>query len=369
LQDGYQTVVIYVDFSKAFDVVQHDKLLFKLRAVGIDGELLAWIRNLFSNRTFQTRVNDLLSAVCDLLSGVIQGSVIGPLMFLIYINDLVELLASYNIKVKLFADDAKLYVKVVNDVDVSVLQDAITALVSWAEEWQLSVAIDKCCALHIGKHSVQTAICINNSPLPVVNSCRDLGVTISSDLSPSLYINDIVRRAHQRANLILKCFVSQNVDLLIRAFVTYVRPLLEYNSSVWSPSLKRDITLIEKVQRKFTKRLHGYRDLSYDERLKRLNLDSLELRRIKADLILCYKIIFGVVNLNIQDFFDLATTSTRGHQFKLYKHFSSCSARSSFFSQRVVNIWNRLPVGVNFSTLRTFRKSLDVTDKAMLLDV
>ena len=167
LQNGFPTVVIYIDFSKAFDVVQHDKLFLKLCAVGISGDLLAVIKNLFSNRTFQTRVNDLLYAVYDLLTGVIQGSVIGPLMFLIYINDLVELLATYNIKVKLFADDAKLYVKVVNSVDVTILQDAITALVFWAEEWQLSVAIDKCCVLHVGKCFTTTDICINDTPLPV----------------------------------------------------------------------------------------------------------------------------------------------------------------------------------------------------------
>ena len=88
----------------------------------------------------------------------------------------------------------------------------------------------------------------------------------------------------------------------MRAFVTYVRPLLEYNSSVWSPSLKRDITLIEQVQGRFTKRLRGYRDLSYDECLKRLNLDTLELRRIKLDLALCYKIIVGIVGLHTRLF-------------------------------------------------------------------
>jgi len=160
-------------------VVLHDKLSLKLRAVGIDGDLLAWIKNWLSCRTFPTRVNDLLSAVCNLRTGVIQGSVLGPLMFLIYINDLVELLSRYNIKVKLFADDVKLYIKVVNEVDVVVLQEALTVLVSWAEEWQLSVAIDKCWVLQIGKGEVQTAICVNDSPLPVVTSCHDLGVTIS----------------------------------------------------------------------------------------------------------------------------------------------------------------------------------------------
>ena len=91
------------------------------------------------------------------------------------------------------------------------------ALVSWAEEWQLSVAIDKCWVLQIGKGEVQTAICVSDSPLPVVTSCRDLGVTISKDLSPSQYINDIVRKGHQRANLILRRFVSQNVNLLVTA--------------------------------------------------------------------------------------------------------------------------------------------------------
>jgi len=98
------------------------------------------------------------------------------------------------------------------------------------------------------------------------------------------------------------------------------------------------------VQRRFTKRRRGYQDLSYEERLKRLNLHTLELRRIKSDLVLCYKIIFGVVHLSAQDFFDLAITSTSGHRFKFYKHFSSCSDRSSFYSERIVNIWNGLPV-------------------------
>ena len=101
-----------------------------------------------------------------------------------------------------------MYIKIVNAVDVPVLQDAFTALVSWAEAWQLSVSTDKCCVLQIGKNPMQTEICVNDSPLPVVTSCRDRGATISSDLSSSLYINDIVRRAHQRANLVLRCFVS-----------------------------------------------------------------------------------------------------------------------------------------------------------------
>ena len=317
-QDGCQTIVIYIDFTKAFDVVQHDKLFSKLRACGIDGTLLQWIINLFSNRTFCTRINELLSSVVNMISGVIQGSVIGPLMFLIYINDLIALLARYNIKVKLFADDVKLYVKVVNAVDAAVLHEALAALVSWADEWQLSVSVNKCGVLCIGKDHIVEQFSINNTTLPIVTSYPDLGITITSDLSPSSHIDRIVLKAHQRANIIHRCFVSRNVDLLVRAFITYVRPLLEYNSVTWSPHLKYDIERIEKVQRRFTKRLHGFSVLSYNDRLKQLNMYSLEHRRLYFDLLWCYKLLFGLVRVNRDDFFTLRSCSTRGHPYKIF---------------------------------------------------
>jgi len=103
--------------------------------------------------------------------------------------------------------------------------------------------------------------------------------------------------------MIHRCFVSRNVNLLIRAFTVYVRPLLEHNSVIWSPQLKQDITAVEQVQRRFTKRLHGLRDLPYTERLTLLNLHSLELRRLHFDLIMCYRIVFGLVRVNKDDFF------------------------------------------------------------------
>jgi len=168
-QDGCQTTVIYIDFSKAFDVVQHDKLFVKLRAYGIGRVLLQWIINLFTCRTIQTRINDLHSDVCNLLCGVMQGSVIGPLMFLVYINDLVELLASFNVKVKLFADDMKLYVRVVSITDSTTLHKALTTLVAWADEWQLSVSVEKCCVLHIGKTAGTSQFHVKDTSVPLVS--------------------------------------------------------------------------------------------------------------------------------------------------------------------------------------------------------
>jgi len=113
-------------------------------------------------------------------------------MFLIYINDLAMLLSQYKVKLKLFADDVKLYVRVVSDADVTELQMALSAVTSWAEYWQLSVSVDKCGVLHIGKHVAATTFAINNIPLPVVTSYRDLGITITCELSPSPHIKDIV---------------------------------------------------------------------------------------------------------------------------------------------------------------------------------
>ena len=361
LQNKDQVDIIYIDFSKAFDVVTHEKLFTRLYSYGIRGDLLLWLKRLYTGRTHCTKVDDVLSDETDMISGVIQGSVIGPMMFLVFINELIEILDSYGIKVKFFADDAKLYVKIMNNIDSALLQVALNALYSWAAKWQLTIAVEKCCVLHIGRVSPSPiAYLIDNTCLPVVSSCRDLGVTITTDLSPSLHISDIVAKAHRRSNAIHRCFISRNVQMLIRAFLVYVRPLLEFNSPIWSPHYKQDIELIERVQRRFTKRLPGYGNLTYNDRLALLNLPSLELRRLRIDLISSYKILFGHTNINIHELFEFRQTTTRGHPYKLYKSQCTSVVRSSFFTQRIINVWNDLPVNiVDFSSLACFKRSLE----------
>jgi len=193
-------------------------------------------------------------------------------------------------------------------------------------------------------------------------SCRDLDIIVTNELSPSEHVNNITVKAHQRANAILRCFASRDNKLLVRAFTTYVRPLLEYNSVVWSPYLKQDIERLENVQRRFTKRLVGLKHVEYAERLQRLNLHSLELRRLRSDLIWCYKIVFGLVRLNFGDFLKFCPVSTtRGHPYKLYT--SHCtSIRSRFFAHRVIKAWNSLPQSTNFSSLAAFKRSILQTD-------
>lgn len=238
-------------------------------------------------------------------------------------------------------------------------------LAEWSKTWQLSVSIDKCYIIKIGNFETDDVnYCLNDTVLPTVKSCRDLGVIISNDLSPSLQINAVVAKAHQRANIILRCFLSRNITSLIKAFKVYVRPLVEYNSIIWSPQQKQHIECVERVQRRFTKRLSGMSQLSYEERLKCTGLQSLELRRLQFDLIWCYKIVFGLVKVDSSAFFQFSPCiNTRGHRYKLYRQHCNKRNRAEFFTQRVLSLWNGLPQDkVDFSSLFVFKKTIKRLD-------
>ena len=149
----------------------------------------------------------------------------------------------------------------------------------------------------------------------------------------------------------------------MRAFMVYVRPIVEYNSIIWSPSTARDIDVVESVQRRFTKRLPTLKNLSYRERLKCLNIFSLEFRRLHTDLFWCYKIVFGLVYVNLDDLFVFSFCQyTRGHKFKLYKRQTNSCVRANFFSERVINCWNSLPHTVDFSSFSKFKRSVKRVD-------
>jgi len=155
---------------------------------------------------------------------------------------------------------------------------------------------------------------------------------------------------------------QKDINLLVRAYLVYVRPIVEYNSIVWSPYTVQDIQAIERVQRRFTKRLPGLSQCSYQERLCRLELHSLELRRLLIDLVWCYKILFGHVHLESEEFFRLnMRLSARGHKYKLCKKFCASSVRATF-SERIVNVCHSLPRNVDFSTLISFRRSIQTVN-------
>jgi hypothetical protein len=206
---------------------------------------------------------------------------------------------------------------------------------------------------------------INSFAIPVVDSVRDLGVIVDSKLTFVSHIDQVVARAFVRTNLILKCFISRDIKTLVRAFTVYVRPIVEYASCVWSPYHVCDVTRVESVQRSFTKRLPGYCDTDYKSRLLLLGLDSLELRRLRQDLIFTYKILFGLTSDVASDFFIVSNSEhdTRGHSYKLYPRFNRIDLRKYFFTERIIGPWNSLPATEeNFECLSKFKLFINSVD-------
>ena len=276
---------------------------------------------------------------------------------------------------KLYADDVKVYMSAETVATCLSFQGNLDKLMEWSETWQLPISIPKCNLLSLQSSHRRLAPMasynyhLGSSELFKSTAVIDLGITVDSGLTFSHHINNITSKAYNRMNLLFRCFHSNCRDNLIRAYTVYIRPTLEYCSSVWSPYRLKDIKDIEKVQRKFTKRLNGLQYLPYAERLHVTKLESLQDRRIKSDLILTYKILFNHVNISSEQFFKLNDTvhNTRGHTYKLTVQPARIDVRKHFFSCRVVPIWNRLPDFIDFSSLTNFKnsvRSLHFTDSS-----
>ena len=330
---NHKSVVIgSIDFQKAFDTVSHSKLLHKLIGYGIQGNLLLWISSFLSNRTQRVRIGTSFSDTCPVPSGIPQGSVVGPLLFNLFINDLPDNLNSSAIT-KLFADDVTIYT-CLSDVDsCSDFQRNLSSIQQWSNTWQLSISTVKSSILLLGKGSNDFFLS-GAAPINVVDNVRSLGITLDRDLNFKLHIHEIVTKAKRSSALIFRCFLSRQINSLTSAFKTYVRPLVEYSSQIWSPYSIQLVMMIENVQRSFTKRLPCLFNFSYCDRLQFLGLQSLEHRRLLADLTLCYKIIHGLIALDFNDFFTLPVhPGLRGHSFKLTVPIVKCNRSKFFFVQ------------------------------------
>ena len=361
LDEGGLIDCIYMDFMKAFDKVPHRRLLEKIKSYGIKGQIYEWITAFLRDRKQRVNVNGSKSDWSEVLSGIPQGSVLGPLLFVIYINDLPDM--STHSTTYLFADDTKIYNRINSIEDCTELQRDVTGLEEWSNEWLLRFHPEKCKVLRIGRNHPEFDYQLHNTILEEVEEEKDIGVVVDDQLRFHKHISEKVTKANNVMGIIRRSFTHLNEEIFLKLYKALVRPHLEYAAVVWSPTYKKYIKSIESVQRRATKQIPGMSDLSYEERLQKLRLPTLVYRRARGDMIDTYKILQGIYDNKVSSLFtrhETARTQTRGHSKKLFKSHSKLNLRKHFFTNRVINLWNNLPEKVvSAPSLNSFKNRLD----------
>ncbi len=361
LDDKESVDIIYMDLQKAFDTVPHKRLLEKLKSYGIGGNILKWIESFLMGRQQQVIVNKTSSSKENMISGVPQGSVLGPILFVLYVNDLPHYVTS---QIKIFADDTKIFRKIGNTSDCETLQKDLSNLEKWACDWQMRYHPQKCEVLRVGSGHPEFTYQMNNDGTTVnleeVNSVKDLGVYVDSELDFSKHCNEMIKKANRILATIRRTFHHLDASNMTPLYKSLVRPYLEYGVEAWSPTTKRDIRLLESIQRRATKLIPSLSHLSYQERLESLKLPSLVYRRHRGDMIQAFKFINNIWDIEETILEPSDQTRTRGHPKKLFKDRWNTSVRGNFFSNRVVNLWNSLPENVvNAKDVKNFKIELD----------
>ena len=320
VDEGSPVDVIYLDFQKAFDKVPHQRLILKLKSHGMGNSIINWIEQWLTDRKQRVVVDGEVSSWKSVLSGVPQGSVLGPILFLVYINDLEEGVTGSILK---FADDTKLFRKTKEIGDKFFLQDDIDKLVKWSE--------------------------------------KDLGVTMNCNMKVSEQCRIAASKGNQVLGMIRRNITYKEKSLIVPLYKAIVRPHLEYCIQAWNPHLRKDIDMLEKIQRRATKLIPGLRYLRYEERLKECGRTTLETRRLRGNQIEVFKILNGYENIDSTIFFEIRQSKiTRGHNFTLVKKQSRLDVRKFSFSQRTINVWNKLLIEcVHASSVNMFKNKID----------
>ena len=360
LQHRGQSDVILLDFSKAFDTVPHLRLSAKLSYYGIRGPTLSWIESFLSGRTQAVSVNGTHSTWENVTSGVPQGSVLGPALFLIYINDIQNQIQS---KMKLFADDSIVYKEILSPEDHTILQRDLDLLAEWSTTWLMHFNIKKCAVLSITRKRNPSLhhYTIFGESLERVDQHDYLGVTISHDLRWGSHCQKIVQKASRMLGL-LHCTLSPcKQEVKAKAYQTLIRPQLEYAAETWNPHTLDGVNCLEKIQRASARFVYGdyRRTTSVTHLITTLGWDSLHVRRLLFQSAMFYKIHYGLVSIQFPTSIHPSSFIGRhDHQLKYHLPEASVDLYKFSFYPRTVKIWNQLPpAAVCAPTISAFREA------------
>ena len=353
--------VVFLDFAKAFDKVPVERLVKKVKAHGVGGRVLNWIAAWLRGRKQRVVLNGKASDWADVLSGVPQGSVLGPLLFIIFINDL-DSAATAEIVHK-FADDTKIAQPIRSDQDKATLQVTLDHLCAWANTWGMEFNVAKCKVMHLGHGNAGHVYTMNNSALGKTTAERDLGVIMADNLKPSSQCAKAARTATVVLNQLTRAFHFRDRHVYVQLYKQYVRPHLEFAGPAWAPWTAADKDLLEKVQMRAIRMVSGLTGREYADRLSELGLTTLEERRHQMDMAEVYKMVTGKGCVDPAEWFEMAGAAQRATRAAAdplnvrVKH-GRLDMRKHFFSVRVCEHWNRVPGDIKrLKTVDSFKKT------------
>ena len=334
-----------MDFSKAFDKVAHYRLLHKLDNYGISGKANRWIADFLSGKSQQVVVEGCASGKVPVTSGVPQGSVLGPMLFLVYINEIVDKTSS---AVRLFADDTIIYRPITTSNDQTTLQKDLNVLDHWSRVWQMEFHPSKCQTLHITRSSklLLTNYNLYGPQIEAVDSAKYLGVTLTPDLRWNNHVHSVRNKSSATMRLLQRNMRISSTQIKTRAYNTYVRPQLEYAATIWDPHTKQNIKKLEQVQRTAARWMLGrYRNTSsVSDMLNELGWCSLEQCRADAHLIMMYKLRNNMLAIDPSPYLKPA----QGSIARVYPHgYITLDTNTKIYARsfypNTIRQWNSLP--------------------------
>ena len=312
MQKGSQTDILVMDLSQALDKVGHKRLARKLEYYGISGKTNKWIRSFSAGRNQTVVLDGEKSDPVEVTSGVPQGSVPRPCLFLFYINDLPLNLKS---TVRLFADDTIAYLTIRNNKDAAVLQEDLDKLAAWEEKWLMEFHPKKCQVLNDTRNrkSVEFEYKLHGQILEKVTYAKYLSVTITDDLRWNQHISNITTKANNTLSFLKRNIHVSSPKLKSQVYNTQVRPTLKYAATVWDPYTERNINKVEMVQRRAARYVSNrYNNTSSVTcMLKALGWTPLSVWREIQRLAMLYKINHGLVAIDKQNFIQPVSKPTR----------------------------------------------------------
>ena len=344
LDHGDQMNMFILDFSKAFDKVPHQCPISKLQFYGIQGSTLTWIKSWLTSRSQSVIIDGMCSKSVDVTSGVPQGPVIGPLMFLLLINDMQDDLVC---TLRLFANDALLYHKITHNDDTLALQSDLDKLGLWADRWQMLFNPSKCYKMSVfrSRSPVVKDYTLYNQTLVAVQQHPYLGVLLSSDLRWNSHVDKIAKKGNSSLAFVKRNLYACSDETKRVAYVSLVRPHLEYATAVRDPYRQNQVEKLEAIQSRavrFIKHDYSY-NTSVSKLKKSLSLGLLSERTNSHRLQIFHKSVYNDIALPIQPYYQLSIRETRNYLTNSFIQPSlhHDNYKYSFFP-RTIRDWNCL---------------------------